>query len=127
MCSSQPLTPQILRQLRGSAPLEESGVIHTQQDLSRKHICGSVNDTGAGKDQEKGLEEPLESGPPQVVCAGSVKTQQLSERDFLVNEHLPLCHLAKSLGAKVMWGRSLPPPCLLGPSRLAVDFEEADE
>lgn len=54
MCSSQPLTPQILRQLRGSAPLKESGVICTQQDLSRKHICGLVNDTGAGKGPGKG-------------------------------------------------------------------------
>lgn len=54
MCSSQPVTPQILRQLRGSAPLEESGAIHAQQDLSRKHICGLMNDTGSGKGPEKG-------------------------------------------------------------------------
>lgn len=50
-----------------------------------------------------------------MVCAGSVKTKQLSERDFLVNEHLPLCHLAKSLGAKVMWGRLCPHRVFPGP------------
>lgn len=120
MCSSQPLTPQILRQLRRSAPLEESGVVCTQQDLFRKHICGLVNDTGAGKDQKRDWKSPWSLDPLKWYVQGLSShtcqtSQQLSERDFLVNEHLPLCHLAKSLGAKVMWGRLCPPYVFPGP------------
>lgn len=48
-CALASPSPLRFRQLRGSAPLEKSGVIHAQQDLSRKHIYDLVNDTGAGK------------------------------------------------------------------------------